>query len=185
MKKTAVIGKNETEREAVIAALSAHGGFQVAASGTNWCDALNLANPSPDITVLVLSGSNPMTLFSAFLASQPVYTSHHRLSDLEIKIVNAIAMGICDKKIASDLDIATNTVRNCMTAIRRKTGLQERVLIVLYALMAGIIEAAPVRENILSIMAAHKKNQVNDKHERCGDDVSTAACTLPGEQRRR
>ena len=60
-------------------------------------------------------------------------------SPTERSIISLIAQGYPDSEIADDLHINRGTVRNNLCAIRRKTGLQNRIQIAIYALKYGLI----------------------------------------------
>jgi DNA-binding NarL/FixJ family response regulator len=60
-------------------------------------------------------------------------------SPTERRIISLLAQGYFDDEIADNLHISRGTVRNCLCAIRRKTGFQHRTQIVLYALKYGLI----------------------------------------------
>lgn len=169
MIKIVVIGRNKTELEAVIIALSTCNNFQVVETGKNISEILKAAQPQPDVIImdvqtaraaetelvhsLSIVSKDYKNLFPVPALFVPAGMRLPVLSALEKETINASALGICDKKFASDLNIATNTIRNYMTTIRRKTGLQTRVQIVLYALMFGIIEWAPVQQEILRTLS--------------------------------
>jgi len=61
------------------------------------------------------------------------------LSPAERGIVADIAQGLSDEQIASHLHLGIGTVKNCVTAIKRKTKLNTRVQIVVYSLVYGLI----------------------------------------------
>ena len=60
-------------------------------------------------------------------------------SPTERGIISLLAQGYSDNEIADNLHISLGTVRNSLCAIRRKTGLQNRTQIALYALKYGLI----------------------------------------------
>jgi two-component system response regulator NreC len=68
-------------------------------------------------------------------------------SSTERMIIIFLARGYSDKKIAKELNITEGTVRNCVVAIRRKTGLRSRIQIVLYALLHGFITFDQINMN--------------------------------------
>jgi DNA-binding NarL/FixJ family response regulator len=63
----------------------------------------------------------------------------HLLSPAEHSIVTLIAQGFQDEEIARYLNLSTGTIRNCITAIKRKTKLKNRIQIVIFSIFFGII----------------------------------------------
>jgi len=61
------------------------------------------------------------------------YTATERI------IITDIARGISDEEIANHLNYNIGTIRNCLTNIRRKTKLKDRVQIVIFSLLHGLI----------------------------------------------
>jgi DNA-binding NarL/FixJ family response regulator len=59
-------------------------------------------------------------------------------SPTERSIIISLAQGYLDEEIADQLHITPATVRNCLCVIRRKTGLQSRTQIAIYALIYGL-----------------------------------------------
>ena len=57
----------------------------------------------------------------------------------ERSIITDIARGISDEEIANNLNYNIGTIRNCLTNIRRKTKLKDRVHIVIFSLIHGLI----------------------------------------------
>jgi DNA-binding NarL/FixJ family response regulator len=64
---------------------------------------------------------------------------YRELSPTERSILILTAQGHSDSYIADDLHINRGTVRNCLCAIRRKTGMKNRTQIAIYALKYGLI----------------------------------------------
>jgi len=62
------------------------------------------------------------------------------LSPVERCIINEIANGLSDEEIAGHLNYSAGTVKNCVTAIKRKTRLKNRVEIVVFSLVYGLID---------------------------------------------
>ena len=60
-------------------------------------------------------------------------------SPIERGIVTHIAQGYSDLEIARYLNFSMGTVKNCLTAIKRKTKLNNRIQIVLFFLVYGLI----------------------------------------------
>jgi DNA-binding NarL/FixJ family response regulator len=61
------------------------------------------------------------------------------LSTAERGIVTDLAQGYSDIEIAQHLHFSTGTIKNYLTAIRRKTKLKNRVQIVIFSLVCGFI----------------------------------------------
>jgi len=57
----------------------------------------------------------------------------------EMGIFCGIIRGQTDREIAKNLNINIGSLRNCVNRIKKKTGLQNRAQITIYALLAGII----------------------------------------------
>lgn len=62
------------------------------------------------------------------------------LSPAERGIVYGIAMGLSDTQIAQHLNFSAGTIRNTVLKIKQKTNLKNRVQIVLFSLVNGIIK---------------------------------------------
>ena len=65
------------------------------------------------------------------------------ISSTEQNILTRIARGYSDREIAKELCIATGTVRNCLGAIKRRTGQKSRAQLILYSLLHGLINFLP------------------------------------------
>ena len=61
-------------------------------------------------------------------------------SPVERGIVSCLARGLSDEETAMELNYSPGTVRNCITAIRRKTGQKNRIQIVNFSLANGLID---------------------------------------------
>jgi DNA-binding NarL/FixJ family response regulator len=62
------------------------------------------------------------------------------LSPVERCIISEIARGLSDEEIAGHLNYSAGTIRNCVTAIKRKTKLKNRTEIVVFSLVYGLID---------------------------------------------
>jgi DNA-binding NarL/FixJ family response regulator len=67
------------------------------------------------------------------------YSALSNTSPAERKIINYLASGYSDKEIADDLHIAAGTIRNNMAALIHKAGLKNRIHVVIYAFLCGLI----------------------------------------------
>jgi DNA-binding NarL/FixJ family response regulator len=61
----------------------------------------------------------------------------HPLSDREMQVLELVVTGLSNKEIASLLDISHQTVKNHVTSILRKFGVEDRTQAVVYALKHG------------------------------------------------
>jgi DNA-binding NarL/FixJ family response regulator len=64
-------------------------------------------------------------------------TPFHPLSDREMEVLACVVRGMSNKEIASRLGISHQTVKNHVTAILRKFGVEDRTQAVVYALKRG------------------------------------------------
>ena len=62
------------------------------------------------------------------------------IPDIGRKIMTRIAKGYSDKEIADELRISPGTVRNCLAAMKRKTGHKNRTQMVIHSLIHGLID---------------------------------------------
>jgi len=63
------------------------------------------------------------------------------LSSLERCIISKIALGFSDKEIAGHINYSAGTVKNCVSAIKRKTKLKTRAEIAVFSLVNGFTGA--------------------------------------------
>jgi DNA-binding NarL/FixJ family response regulator len=61
----------------------------------------------------------------------------HPLSDREMEVLSCVVRGMSNKEIANILGISHQTVKNHVTAILRKFGVEDRTQAVVYALKRG------------------------------------------------
>jgi len=73
------------------------------------------------------------------LPEQPYNNLGRFYTTTERAIITDIARGISDEEIANHLNYNIGTIRNCLTNIRRKTKLKDRVHIVIFSLIHGLI----------------------------------------------
>ncbi len=64
-------------------------------------------------------------------------TPFHPLSDREMEVLGCVVRGMSNKEIASVLGISHQTVKNHVTAVLRKFGVEDRTQAVVYALKRG------------------------------------------------
>ncbi len=64
-------------------------------------------------------------------------TPFHPLSDREMEVLGCVVRGLSNKEIASMLGISHQTVKNHVTAVLRKFGVEDRTQAVVYALKRG------------------------------------------------
>jgi len=64
-------------------------------------------------------------------------------------ILYGITRGCTDREIAKNLNINIGSLRNCVSHIKKKTGLHNRTQISIYALFTGIINAGKIRAMFL------------------------------------
>jgi DNA-binding NarL/FixJ family response regulator len=64
----------------------------------------------------------------------------HPLSDREMEVLSCVVRGMSNKEIASSLGISHQTVKNHVTSILRKFGVEDRTQAVVYALKRGWVK---------------------------------------------
>lgn len=62
-----------------------------------------------------------------------------KLSPREREVLVLVAKGFTNQRIGKQLFISDKTVKNYVTSIRRKLGLENRIQIALYAISQGIV----------------------------------------------
>ena len=92
---------------------------------------------STPITIRVFSAITIQHTFPEQITEYKI--SHQILSPAERGIITDIARGYSDREIASHLHFSAGTIRNYLTAIKRKTKLRNRVQIVVHSLVYGLI----------------------------------------------
>jgi DNA-binding NarL/FixJ family response regulator len=76
---------------------------------------------------------------------------HQRLLTVtEHNIFNGIILGQSDKEIADDLNMSIGALRNCVNKVKKKTGLQNRTQITVYAMLNGIIDIGKVKKSLFN-----------------------------------
>ncbi|MGC8857029.1 MAG: response regulator transcription factor, partial [Anaerolineae bacterium] len=69
----------------------------------------------------------------------------HPLSEREMQVLAYVVRGLSNKEIAAMLGISHQTVKNHVTAILRKFGVEDRTQAVVYALKHGWVQLRDVR----------------------------------------
>jgi len=92
-----------------------------------------------------ISASITFRVFNAavFISQFPEQKAEEKditFSSLERGIITDIAQGLTDDQIASHLHFSSGTIKNYVTAIKRKTKLKNRMQIVIYSLVFGLIK---------------------------------------------
>ena len=92
---------------------------------------------SASITIRVFTAVIFMHYFPAYMPEQ----KHDRFdfTAAERGVITDIAKGFSDADIAKHLNFSTNSIRNFVLAIKRKTKLKNRIQIVIYSLFYGLI----------------------------------------------
>jgi len=67
----------------------------------------------------------------------------------EIGILYGIIRGHSDREIAKDLNMSIGSLRNCVNKVKRKTGMQNRTRITIYAILAGIMSISKIKDAFL------------------------------------
>lgn len=62
------------------------------------------------------------------------------LSPREREVLSLVALGLGNEEIGKQLFISPKTVKNYVTRIRRKLGLENRTQVALYALRKGLVD---------------------------------------------
>ncbi|MDR0301870.1 MAG: response regulator transcription factor [Treponema sp.] len=75
-----------------------------------------------------------------FIDNQNHIKGNYSFSPIERCIINEIAQGLSDEEIAEHLYCSAGSVKNCVTAIKRKTKLKNRMEIVVFSLVYGLID---------------------------------------------
>lgn len=73
-----------------------------------------------------------------------------RLTDRELDVLRLMAHGYKNNQIADELVITKQTVKNHVTNIFRKLGVETRVEAVLYAISSGLVSTASIRDEFNS-----------------------------------
>jgi DNA-binding NarL/FixJ family response regulator len=75
------------------------------------------------------------------------------LSSRELEVLDCVAQGLCNKEIADALFVTEQTVKNHMTAVLKKLGVEDRVQALLFGVKNGWIEIGPQPYNAVPVPA--------------------------------
>ena len=87
--------------------------------------------------------------FEAWLGQKMEHARHmysepgspfHPLSEREMEVLSCVVRGLSNKEIALELGISHQTVKNHITSILRKFGVEDRTQAVVYALKRGWVQ---------------------------------------------
>jgi DNA-binding NarL/FixJ family response regulator len=98
------------------------------------------------------------SIYNHFFLAPKKNVIPRNISRTELKIISYIGQGQSIKEIAEKLHLAQGTIRNRISSSMRKTGLQNRTQIVLFAIQNGLVD---LKEQWPS--AAHTKAHTNNQ----------------------
>ena len=84
------------------------------------------------------------------IADEAARVQQRLLTVTENNIFNGIILGQTDKEIADDLNMTIGALRNCVNKVKKKTGLQNRTQITVYAMLNGIIDIGKVKKTLFN-----------------------------------
>jgi len=84
------------------------------------------------------------------IADEAARVQQRLLTVTENNIFNGIILGQTDKEIAHDLNMTIGALRNCVNKVKKKTGLQNRTQITVYAMLNGIIDIGKVKKTLFN-----------------------------------
>ncbi|MCL2128330.1 MAG: response regulator transcription factor [Treponema sp.] len=95
------------------------------------------------------------------------------LTRTELNIVEGGILGRTDREIAKNLNMHTGSLRNCISRIKKKTGMRSRIQITAFALLTGYLNAGEIWKEIAgpgqdseeeppagTVSATHKKTRL-------------------------
>ena len=98
---------------------------------------------APVVKIIYLGGCFiSASIFSALISQFSGQITEQKdiiFSPVERGIVTGIANGLSDNQIAKHLNYSAGSIKNILTAIKRRTNLKNRVQIVVFALVSGLI----------------------------------------------
>jgi DNA-binding NarL/FixJ family response regulator len=93
--------------------------------------------------------STPTEIFSTESLSANPDFFRNSFSLTEIRIFYGIGCGHSDREIAKNLNMSIGSLRNCVNLVKKKTGLQNRTRISIFALLTGIISIGKIKDTFL------------------------------------
>lgn len=76
-----------------------------------------------------------------------IHLSPSMFTNTEQQIFNGIICGHSDRAIAKNLNMSNGSLRNCISQVKKRTGLHNRTQIAMYALLAGIINIETIKKS--------------------------------------
>ena len=83
----------------------------------------------------------PTKVFSA-----EAYSMQQSFTLTEIGILYGISYGQTDRQIAKDLNMSIGSLRNCVNHVKKRTGMQNRTQVTIYAILTGMMSMKKIRE---------------------------------------
>ena len=93
--------------------------------------------------------STPTEIFQIGSLSAKHDFPRHSFTLTEADIFYGISRGHTDREIAKDLNMSIGSLRNCVNHVKKKTGLQNRTQITVFALLSGIISIGKIKDTFL------------------------------------
>jgi two-component system response regulator DegU len=93
--------------------------------------------------------STPAVIFSTGRLSKKFDFFRNSFSLTETRIFHDIGCGHSDREIAQNLNMSIGSLRNCVNQVKKKTGLQNRTQITIFALLTGIISIGKIKDTFL------------------------------------
>jgi DNA-binding NarL/FixJ family response regulator len=93
--------------------------------------------------------STPTEIFFTGPLSAQLDFSRNSFTLTEKGIFCGIGCGYSDREIARNLNISIGSVRNCISQVKKKTGLNNRTQITIYALFSKVINFGKIRDAFL------------------------------------
>jgi DNA-binding NarL/FixJ family response regulator len=93
--------------------------------------------------------STPTEIFSTGSLSAKFDFFRNAFTLTEIGIFSGICCGYSDREIAKNLNMSIGSLRNCVNQVKKKTGLQNRTQITIFALLTGIISIGKIKDTFL------------------------------------
>ncbi|HEY2595555.1 MAG TPA: response regulator transcription factor [Chloroflexota bacterium] len=93
--------------------------------------------------------SSVVSEFRRLSSAQAPQDGLGRLSEMELKILRHVAAGMSNKEIARELSLAESTVKNRLSVLFEKIGVQDRTQAAIYAVRHGIDPTTPANAQSL------------------------------------